>query len=396
VSVTDVSAAELERDPYPFLARLRHEAPVTYVPTLGVWLLTRFDDVKVAHSDHERFDTSGPAELSECLGDHHILNVDGDQHARYRRGLLASLSPRAVSDRFMDVIAGVVERQLEAVAGLGAADLVASYFEPISVIALGEVLGVPEIDADELRRWFHALIAGSSNIAGDRNVAEYANGVSREIDARLAPVFERVHAAPDATLLAHMLQHATGETLAERVYDVTPTLKIVVSGGLQESGHLAGTLTAAVLADDALRTRFIEDPAALISPAIEEALRWVAPVQQNTRRTCQAIELCGVTIPAGADVGLSVASANRDETVFGPDAHLFDIDRRRRGHLGFGFGDHFCPGNYFGRVVVRAAVQQLFARLPDIRLEREPDFRGYIFRAPRSLHCRWTPSHQRS
>ena len=305
-------------------------------------------------------------------------------------GLHASLAPRSVSERFADVIERVVGRQLDSIAGLGCGDLVASYFEPISVLALGEVLGIPEVGADELRRWFRALIAGSSNIAGDREVAEHANGVSREIDVRLAPVFAGKDAAPDGSLIAHLLEHADGDALRERVDDITPTLKIVVSGGLQEPGHAAATVTAALLSAETLRERFAAAPDALINAAIEEGLRWVAPIQQNTRRTRRPFELHGVTIPAGDDVGLSVASANRDERAFGPDADQFEIDRERHAHLGFGFGQHFCPGNYFGRAVVRTAVTRLFERAPDVRLMRPPRFSGYIFRAPSALECTWT------
>lgn len=391
VPVIDVSVTELEDDPYPFLASLREDAPVAYVPPLGVWLLTRFDDVKRAHADREHFVTYGPPALSECLGEHHPLNVDGAQHRRYRDGLAASLAPRSVSERFTGVIAAVVERQLDTItqSGTDQADLVPDYFEPISVLALGEVLGIPEVGADELRRWFRALIAGSSNIAGDRKIAEYANGVSREIDGYLAPVFAAKDAEPDGSLIAHLLAHADGATLAERVADITPTVKVVVSGGLQEPGHAASTVAAALLGDDVLRARFAVDPAALIDSAIEEGVRWVAPIQQNTRRTKQPFTLHGVTIPAGVDVGLSVASANRDVRAFGADADRFELDRPRHMHLGFGFGQHFCPGNYFGRAVVRAAVTKLFDRLPDIHLTGSPRFRGYIFRAPATLPCAW-------
>lgn len=107
--VIDVSPAELVDDPYPFLARLRARAPVAFVPSLGVWLLTRFEDVKRAHNDVERFRTFGRAALSACFGEHHILNVDGDHHGRYRRGLDASLAPRKVSEHSMSMIATVVE-----------------------------------------------------------------------------------------------------------------------------------------------------------------------------------------------------------------------------------------------------------------------------------------------
>jgi cytochrome P450 len=390
--VIDVSPAELEDDPYPFLARLRTQAPVAFVPSLGVWLLTRFEDVKRAHNDVERFQTYGPPALSACFGEHHILNVDGDHHGRYRRGLDASLAPREVSEHFMSMIEAVVETQLHGIAGREEGDLLAEYFEPISVVALACVLGIPEIDADELRHWFHGLIAGGSNVSEDPKVAAYAAGVSADIDRRLAPVFEQKNRQPDGSLISHLLGSAVGSTLSERVADITPTLKLLISGGLQEPGHTGAIVTAALLSDAALRERFAAQPSALARTAIEEGIRWVAPIQQNTRRTRREVTLHSVTIPPGVDVGLSIASANRDEHVFGPDADRYDINRSGRAHIGFGFGTHFCPGNFFGRAVARIAVQRLFERLPDIRLMSLPRFRGYVFRAPVALECRWTPS----
>lgn len=390
--VIDAAPSALEDDPYPFLALLRAQAPVAFVPSLDMWLLTRFDDVKLAHRDLEQFRTAGPPSLSECFGEHHILNVDGDQHARYRGGVDASLAPRTVSERFIGMIEAVVDTQLDLVAGRGTGDLLAEYFEPISVLALASVLGIPDVDSDELRRWFRGLIAGGSNISEDPGIAAYAAAISAEIDLRLEPVFERKDREPDDSLISQLLQRAVGSTLGDRVADITPTLKILISGGLQEPGHTAAITTAALLSDKGLRLRFAAQPSVLVRSAIEEGIRWVAPIQQNTRRTSRPVTLHGVTIPEGVDVGLSVASANRDERVFGADADRFDISRSGHSHLGFGFGTHFCPGNFYGRAVARIAVTRLFERLPDVSLVSPPRFRGYVFRAPTALDCRWTPS----
>jgi cytochrome P450 len=390
VAVLDAGAEELEDDPYPFLAQAREETPVAFVPSLDCWLLTRYEDVKRAHSDLVRFTTSGPPNLSECFGEHHILNVDGDQHARYRAGIDASLAPRNVGERFIEVIEAVVDAQLGLIAGRGTGDLLAEYFEPVSVLSLGHVLGIPEVSADELRHWFRGLIAGGSNISADPEIAAFAAGVSAEIDRRLAPVFKRKSREPDGSLISHLLEQAAGATLADRVADITPSLKLLIAGGLQEPGHTAAITTAALLSDETLRRRFAAQPSELVRPAIEEAIRWVAPIQQNTRRTNIDVTLHGVTIPAGADVALSVASANRDERVFGADGDRFEIDRSGRSHIGFGFGTHFCPGNFFGRAVARIAVTRLFEELPDVRLVSEPRFRGYVFRAPTALQCRWS------
>ena len=365
---------------------------MAFVPSLDMWLLTRFDDVKLAHRDLDQFRTAGPSSLSECFGEHHILNVDGDQHARYRRGVDASLAPRAVSERFLGVIETVIATQLDLVAGRGTGDLLAEFFEPVSVLALAWVLGIPDFDADELRRWFRGLIAGGSNISEDPEIAAHAAAVSAEIDRRLEPVFECKDREPDDSLISQLLQRAAGSTLEHRVADITPTLKILISGGLQEPGHTAAITTAALLSDGALRRQFAAQPSVLARSAIEEGIRWVAPIQQNTRRASRPVTLHGVTIPEGADVGLSVASANRDERVFGADADRFDVSRSGHSHAGFGFGTHFCPGNFYGRAVARIALTRLFERLPDVSLTSPPKFRGYVFRAPTALDCRWTSS----
>ncbi len=388
--LSTVTVEELERDPYPFYTRVREESPIAFVPGIGHWLATGFEAVKAIHQDSERFDTRAPDPVFECIGEHNILGLDGERHQRYRRGLHACLAPRTVESYADEIIVEVVERQLEKLSESSAADLVAEYFEPISVLALGRVIGVPEIDADTLRRWFHGIISGSSNIADDREVAEEANAISREIDDRMWEVFERIDGEPSDTIVSHLLRSAHGEDLAARVHDISPTLKIVIGGGLQEPGHGAGTLMYALLDDEQLFSRFAADPAELIRPAIEEAIRWVAPIQIDERRTSRDLELNGVEIPANTFILASLGAANRDPAVFGANAEVYDVDRPRTQHLGFGFGSHFCSGNYFGRVVMRVAVQRLVESFPKIHPEPggQPSFRGFSFRAPEGLPVR--------
>ena len=98
-----------------------------------------------------------------------------------------------------------------------------------------------------------------------------------------------------------------------------------------------------------------------------------------------------MTVPAGANLGLLVSSANRDEEVWGPTADEFNLFRPRRNHAAFGFGSHFCSGHHFSRVQMRIALGRLLERLPGIRLdpERPPVFDGWEFRAPQHLHVLW-------
>ena len=143
--------------------------------------------------------------------------------------------------------------------------------------------------------------------------------------------------------------------------------------------------------DPFLDAAVAEASAGLVRDAIEEGLRWVSPIGTQTRRVVVATELGGITLPAGANLGVLVSSANRDEEVFGPTADEYDLLRVRRNHAAFGFGPHFCSGHHFSRVQMRIAIQRLFERLPSLRADddRPTVFAGWEFRAPQHLHVRW-------
>jgi cytochrome P450 len=165
---------------------------------------------------------------------------------------------------------------------------------------------------------------------------------------------------------------------------------VILLGGMQEPGHAAGSTVVGLLESDQAEA-LAADPAGLVRDAVEEGLRWVSPIGTQTRRTTREMELGGALVPAGANVGLLVSSANRDEEVWGDDADRYDLFRQRRNHAAFGFGPHFCSGHHFSRVQMRIAIQRLFERLPGLHLDprRPPELRGWEFRAPLHLHVTW-------
>jgi cytochrome P450 len=186
-----------------------------------------------------------------------------------------------------------------------------------------------------------------------------------------------------------MLAHAEG-SLAERVAAILPTLKVILLGGMQEPGHAAGSTVVGLL-ESGQSEALAAEPARLVRDAVEEGLRWVSPIGTQTRRALVETELGGAIVPAGANLGVLVSSANRDETVWGPTADEYDLFRPRRNHAAFGFGPHFCSGHHFSRVQMRIAIQRLFERFPGLQLdpERPPVFNGWEFRAPQHLRVRW-------
>jgi cytochrome P450 len=360
------------------------------VPAVGLWLVTRWADVEHAATHPELFSARVlPSPLDRTMGGESILLVDGGPQKKLRAMLDPSLRPRVVEERTPALVEPIVASLLDDLAGRGQAELMADFFEPVSVLSLGRVLGLGHLEGDILRRWFHGLAAGATNFEDDPAKWEISDAVSAEIDQELAPVLERLHREPDGSTIATMLEHAEG-SLDERVAAILPTLKVILLGGMQEPGHAAGSTVVGLL-ESGQAAAVAGDPAGLVGAAVEEGLRWVSPIGTQTRRAVAETDLGGVTLPAGANVGLLVSSANRDEEVWGETAGEFDLFRPRRNHAAFGFGPHFCSGHHFSRVQMRIALQRLFERLPGLRLdpERPPELQGWEFRAPAHLHVSW-------
>ena len=387
----DITVQQLWQDPYPIYQRLRRDAPVCFVPAVGLWFVSRWADVEQAAGDPLAFPAATPGSpLDRTLGGRSILTVDGQEHADWRAMLDRSMRPRAVEDAAPQIVTDVIEETIDSFAARGSADLMAEFFEPVSVLSLARLIGIGHVDAPTLRRWFHGLSVGASNFEADRDKQARADAMSDEISQSLQPLFAQRLAKPDDTMVSHLLAGTSGN-LDGRLAALLPTFKLVLIGGLQEPGHGAGSTLFGMLSHPEQWSAFVADPSGLVRKAVDEGLRWLSPIGEQTRGSGPDAVLSGVTIPEGQRVALLVASANRDQSVFGPTADEYDMFRARNPHAGFGFGPHFCVGHYLARLQVRTALQLLAERLPGLRLD--PDHpvqvRGWEYRAPTALHVRW-------
>jgi cytochrome P450 len=387
-----ITVEALDDDPYPIYARLRQEPPA-HVPAVNVWMLTRWADVEHAGAHPELFTAetpSSPVELT--FGSPTVLTCDGAVHKELRASIDPKFRPRVVDTYVDGLIEPIADELLDRFAGRGSAELMAEYLEPISVLGLGQVLGLGDVAGDTFRRWFAGLAQGATNYECDPGKQAIGDAVAAEIRERLAPLLDRLEREPDDSAISHML-HAgrpAGEPRAREL--VLPSLLVILLGGMQEPGHGAGSTLAALLAHPDQAAEVAADPVALVPPAVEEGLRLIAPIGTQLRSTSRDVEVGGTSIPAGEPVALVIASANRDERRYAePDR--FDIHRERIQHAAFGFGRHFCSGHAFARRQEAIALRRLFERLPDVRLdaERPPVLRGWEFRAPTHLHVRFTP-----
>ncbi len=302
--IDDVTVEELERDPYPVYARLRREAPVAYMPAVGLWFVTRWHDLVDAAEDPVRFPAALPGSpLDRTCGGPTVLTVDGDEQERLREPMERTLRPKRIEQTAPDVVAAIANGLLDGIENDGRADLMDAYCEPLAVCSLARVIGLPEqLDAPTLRRWFHDIAGGTSNYEADPRKQEIADATSAEVDDVLRPRLERLFAEPDGTMLSDML-HAQEGDLDARMHGFMPTLKLALIGGLQEPGHGLGSTIVGLLEHPEQLAAVRAEPKTLIRRAVDEGLRWVSPIGTQGRVAAHDATLSGVTIPPGDGVG---------------------------------------------------------------------------------------------
>ena len=385
--IVDVDPATLDADPYPTYAELRRDAPVAFVPALGLHLVTRHEDVDAIARDPELFSSQpgGAATPGDRVVGATLMQKDGEAHRRDRRALDAPLKPRIVHGHWSSVFETNTNALLDALADRDSADLLAEFARPLAASNLLAYLGFEGVSVDELIEWCHGIIIAAGNYADDPDVWARGFAAREAVIAAVDAAVERVRASPDDSVISAMVHAETLRTREQMYSDVM----ITIGGGLNEPSHALATTTYGLLTNPDQREDVAANPG-LVKNAVEEALRWVSPIGMMPRRVTRPVEIAGVQLQTGHEVGLVVASANRDERVH-PNADVFDLHRTDLSHIAFGKGPHFCAGAPMARAQVGIALPALLDRLKGLRLDpdQEVPWSGFIFRGPASLRVRW-------
>jgi cytochrome P450 len=385
---SEIGVAQLEADPYPIYRQLRAEQPVCFVESVGLWLVTRWNDVQYVDKSPELFSgETEPSTLNRTFGKN-LLGSEGSYHDRIRKLVYPWFRVGAIGAYPDNVIAPIANELVDAFADRGELELVSEFAEPLSARVLKRALGLGFLEEETLRRWFVELAAGAANFEGDPEKQRIADAASAEVNETLAPVIERLRREPDETLLSSMVNtEVEGEHLS--LEEVQSNLKVMIVGGLQATTDLIALSLWAILSHPEQLEDVRDDPK-LVDRAIEEAARWHSPVGTSTRQTTRDTELAGVKLERGALVAAVLASANRDEHNW-TDPDTYDLHRSEGGHLAFATGPHLCIGARLARYETRTAWRVLLDRLPGLRLDpdRPIEIYGWEFRSPRHLHIQW-------
>lgn len=386
-----ITLEELERDPYPIYARLREREPASWVPSVGLWLVTRHDDVRRVASEPDLFTAeTSPSTLNRTMGKN-MLGSEGPDQQRIRRVTEIPFRPRDVEERTIGMIPKLAHQLVDGFIGRGEADLFREYCDPMSVRSLQLMLGLEEVPWQDILRWNEGMMPGLANFEGDPEKQAPADRASAELGETIERVLDGLGERPDGSVLSWMLHHdRNGDRMTRE--EIVANTKLMLSGGLQEPRDLIA-LTIWALGSNGEQLDEVRDDRSLVRAAVEETLRWAGPVGTATRQTTRATSIAGVDLPARALIGAVLSSANRDPHRY-EDPDWFDVHRKEGAHLAFSIGTHFCLGAWFGRHLARISLDVLLDRLPGLRLDpdRPVEVWGWEFRAPLSTWVRWDPA----
>ena len=332
------------------------------------WVLTRQQEIRQVLLDDERFSgrfgqdgfpTVTEARVAVDRGERAFVGMDNPDHDRYRRMFTREFSVRrmlALEPAITSIAHGLIDEMVKAGPPQ---DLVAMLAVKFPSLVMSELFGSPYEDH---RFIIECAVArhGLTQTPGeaDRKARELAAYVRRLIDHKEAnPTDDMV----SRVIAEHVIPgHLTRDEFAE-------IGAMILRAGHDTTTNMIGMGSLFILRDPAMAQRLREHPERLRG-AVEEFLRFVSPVQFSPRRVARVdVEVGGVLIRQGEGLFLSLASGNRDESVFA-DPNRIDIERDAAAHLTFGFGIHQCLGQVLARIELQVVFAALLARLPELRL----------------------------
>ncbi|HEY4943628.1 MAG TPA: cytochrome P450 [Rhizomicrobium sp.] len=340
-----------------FIAQLHDEAPL-YKDASGLWVASRFEDVRAILLDHARFSSSAMAGGGGQLGVGFPLLTDDPPRHTVLRGLLAKAFTPAAMEAMRPAIETLARDLADAIPKGEEIDIVAAMTTPLPVAVIAGMMGVPNERATDFKRWSNAVVGIQDNPFQPERLK-----LLMELRSYFSELAAARRAAPGEDLVSALIRAADlGETLSDD--QVVGFCILLMIAGNETTTNLLGNLLNRLARAPENWAALRADPSG-IERAIEESLRIDSPAQMVIRRAQQDVALGGATIPAGEMVMVYLASANRDPAKWDEPAN-FELRRARERHVAFGHGVHSCIGAPLARMEAKAAMSALVARFATI------------------------------
>lgn len=399
---------ETQQCPYDAYRTLRNDAPVYQCPHTGMYIVTRFDDVRRVLTDTDHFtnrlaslsDAAEPTPRQRRLNDLFkkegwlpaptLAGRDDPNHKEMRAMFNRAFSPKRVKELDPEV-RDLAYRLIDDFIDDGRCDWVSQLAVPLPLLIIGRQMGADLKDIWKIKEWTEAFFHRISMMLDEEQ--EMAT-VRKEIDAQhyFQPIFERLREKPDDTLLSALVNTVIeewGRPLNDNELHAEMMADTFVGGSETTTNAISAGMKL-LIEQKGVWEKLKSDPEQYIRPFTEEVLRLESPVQSLMRATSKAVELAGVVIPAGSLVNVRYAAANRDDRRFdNPDE--IDLDRKGAGgHMAFGSGSHHCLGAPLARRELIWAFTALVDRIDDMWFEEEKNDFAYhphfLLRSLKALH----------
>lgn len=374
----DILDPRLYDDPWETYRWLRENSPIHYDATNDLYVVSRHEDVSVISRDADRYSAAQgvrpnvPAVMS-------IISMDDPEHTRQRRIISKGFTPRKVRE-LSEHMREVCNQVIDEIADRGEIDFVEDFAIHLPLIIIAELMGLEPDLRLKLYRWSDDMMAGDGHtdpddpvtIAAGLAFAAYAEECIKLIEERRsAPTDDIISVLTGAYDSGDLSWEDSLKADAQAAADLSDDellmflVLVVVAGNETTRNAISGGLQAFSRFPEQ-KQKLLDDPS-LIDSAVDEIVRFVAPVLSFHRTVTEDHTYKGVDFKEGDRILMLYQSANRDETVF-DDPDVFDIERHPNPHLGFGIGTHYCLGANLAKAELRVVFEELFRRLPDIRV----------------------------
>lgn len=374
---------ELATDPHPRLALLCEHEPISWIPVLDAWLVTRREYALQVMRDPETFTVDDPRFSTGQVIGPSMLTRDGTEHSRHRTPFARPFRLDAVRARFTAFLEEETDRLIDLIEPAGRAELRRSLAGPLAVAVMLHTLGLENTDAESVLGWYDSIVESVTGIAAGRPPTAAGQDAFAALSGSIEPLLDD---PSSVSLVAEAARGAGSLTGTEVISNVA----VLLFGGIETTEGMTANAVLHVLANPAERA-LVEADRGLLGNAVEESLRLEPAAAVVDRYATCDVQLAGASIEAGELVTVSIAAANRDPRVF-PDPQRFDVRRENaRLNIAFAHGPHVCLGMHLARLQAQTAARRLLDRFPRLRLdpERQASPQGLVFRKPPALHVVW-------
>lgn len=389
-------------DPYPLFQELRREAPVVFNPSFGMWFVSRHEDVAAVLKDPARFSSAqvlAPLqELTPALlailgedrsGVYPLLSSDPPAHTRVRGLVSKAFAGPRLATTMEPFVHEVTSELVTGLEKAGQAEMMSRFATPLPIRVTSRIFGIPLSEMDQVKKWCDDETMFLMGFLPEDQRADLARSIVAYRDF-LRALVEDHRARPRPDLVTELIDaRVEGEGPLD-TQELVGTLCVLIFAAHLTTTNMIGNTLASVLRTPGAWQRLRDRPER-IPAAIEEGMRFDAPVQGMTRTATEDCRIGGVAVPRGARVFVLFGSANRDlPGVEDPDR--FDIERAAGPNLALGRGPHFCVGAQLARMEGRIAFEELTRRLPNAHLAGDAPTSyvpNLVHRGPAALDMVW-------